>query len=151
MIAKYKNNYCEIDLSVTPVNIWTYHPIDGFEKGITPQGIVYYEKFVELDEIEEVFDVGFSVCWDGEWCGIFYSAPEELLSLVTDDQDFAIAHGMYEFEYTMFRCALPASMFKEYRMWKSVLHEESTYTMLSYEEFKVLWKLMVADLIPDRP
>ena len=151
MIANYKGTYCKIDLNKIPIEIWTYHPIEGFERGITKKGTVYYEKFVKLEELDEVFEVGFSVCWDGQWCGIFYSAAKELLSIHTNDREFAENHGMTELERGVYSCAKPASCFTEYRMWTKDLHtKKDTYTIVNYEEFKVLWKQMISDLIPPR-
>ena len=46
MIARYKNYFCNIDMSQTSINIWAYRPLNGFEKGITRKGNVYYEKML---------------------------------------------------------------------------------------------------------
>ena len=151
MIAKYEGKYYCVDMSTEPVDIWCYSPVEGFEESITRRGIVYYEKTVALDEIERIFDVGFSVNWDGQWCGVFYSATKEIVSLHTNNRDFAIAHGMEEFERGTFECAVPADMFNEFRMWmRDVVQQTEVYTIISFEEFKSLWKQMISDLIPPR-
>lgn len=64
--------------------------------------MVYYRKFVEQNEIEEIFEVGFSVCWDGQWCGVNYSPSKNILTLFSNDRKFALEHDMYEFERGVF-------------------------------------------------
>ena len=151
MIARYNNQYFNISLVRVPTRIWRYDYVEGFNKKVKDDGLVVYEKFIDLTDAEEVFDVGFSVNWDGQWCGVSFSEKKNLLGLVTTNRDFAEAHGMEEFERGTFDCALSADNFTEYRVWKKdYLTKESTYSMVSYEEFKMLWKKMIADLIPPR-
>ena len=151
MIAKYIGKYFCVDTTITPVQIWAYVPVEGFTRKSTRRGTVYYEKYVDISEIDKIFDVGFSVCWDGEWCGVFYSAEKNLLSVGTNNRDFAVAHDMEEFERGTFGCAVSASKFNEYRMYTQDFGaKEKTYTMVSYQEFKALWKQMIAELIPPR-
>lgn len=151
MIAKYKGHYCNVDVLKKPIEIWVYQPIEGFVKGVTKRGTVYYEKTVSLKELDDVFEVGFSVCWDGQWCGIYYNADKELLSLHTSDRKFADNHGMTELERGAYSCAKPASCFSEYRLWTKKLNsKEDVFTMVSYDEFKTLWTEMISDLVPPR-
>ena len=151
MIAKYNDNYFNISLVRKPTRIWKYDYIEGFNKKIKKDGLIVYEKYIELNEIDEIFEIGFSVCWDGQWCGIFYSASKELLSMHTNDRKFAENHGMTELERGVYSCAKPASCFTEYRMWTRDLHtKKDTYTIVDYKKFKILWKQMISDLIPPR-
>lgn len=151
MIAKYNGKCFNISLIKKPTRIWRYDAVDEFQKKVNPDGLVVYEKYLELHEIDQIFDVGFSVCWDGKWCGVFYSEENDLISLKTDDPDFAITHGMTLLERGVYSCARSAAEFTEYRMYTQDLDaKDKIYTMVSYEDFKILWKQMVADLIPPR-
>lgn len=150
MIAKYNGKYFCVDFSVRPIELWKYEKVEGFEKCID-DGLVYYRKFVNFDEIDEIFEVGFSVCWDGQWCGIDYSPTKEILTLITNNGSFGLSHNMYEFERGVYAYPLPASDFMEFRMWKRMLHDDDgIYTMLNYNEFKMFWEIMETDLFPPR-
>ena len=116
MIAKYNNQYFKISFVREPLRIWRYDYVKSFRLKAKNDGLKVYEKFVTLAELDEIFDVGFSVNWDGEWCGVFYSENVDVVTLHTNNRAFAEAHDMEEFERGTFDCARPASMFKEYRM-----------------------------------
>ena len=95
MIARYKNQYFCIDTSIVPVQIWAYVPVDGFEKKITRRGTIYWEKFIDISEIDELFDVAFAV----EWRGSAFNAPffkEDTVYLRTGDKDEATKYGFQE-------------------------------------------------------
>lgn len=150
MIAEYKGQYFCVDLSVNPIELWRYDAVSDFNKCID-DGLVYYSKFVDISAVDQIFCVGFSVNWDGDWCGVSYSAEKNLLGVGTNDRDFAMAHGMEEFERGTFDCALPADQFTEYRMWiRDVINKTESFTMVSFDDFKRLWKEMIADLIAPR-
>ena len=103
-------------------------------------------------QLEKVFDAGFSVCWDGEWCGVFLAEEQNLLELHTAEDEFAEAHNMEKIERGAYITAKSADDFKEYRMWiEDERTGKETYTMLSYDEFKYYWRVLEAELIPPRP
>lgn len=149
MIAEYAGNYFKISLVRKPTRIWRYNYTEGFQKKTKGDGLVVYEKYIDLDEADQIFDVGFSVNWDGEWCGVYYCAENDLLSIYSNNRDFATAHYMEEFERGAFSCGQPAQQFSEYRMWKrDYFSKTESYTMVSYCDFQLLWKQMIADLVP---
>lgn len=151
MIAEYKGTFCNIDLLVDPIEIWTYRPVEGFEKGITRRGTIFYEKKVSQKEIDRIFEVGFSVNWDGQWCGSSYNPVNNLLALGTNDRTFALAHNMEEDERGVYYCVLPLETFSEFRVKeRDYITKEVSYRMVSPDEFKRLWKLFRTDLIPPR-
>lgn len=101
MIAKYNSQYFCCDLTVAPVNIWRYDCVEGFDKKTTRRGTIYYEKFVDISELDEIFDVGFSVKWNEHWCGANPSRDGYTVSLLLgwNDGSFARGHNFSELEY----------------------------------------------------
>lgn len=151
MISKYAGQYFNISLVKLPTRIWRYDFVAGFSKKVKDDGLVVYEKFVEISDCEKVFEVGFSVNWDGQWCGSSYSPSKNILGLYSNDRDFAIAHNMEEIERGTYGCSVPFDTFSEFRVWeRDYITKEESYRMVSPDEFKRLWKLLRTDLIPPR-
>ena len=70
MIAKYRGQFFNISLVEQPTRIWRYDYVEGFQKEETRRGLLVYEKIIDIDEVDEIFEPGFSVKWHGQWCGI---------------------------------------------------------------------------------
>ncbi len=150
MIAKYNDIYCNVDLSKSPINIWIYQSVNGFSEGITRRGTKYYEKFVELDELDEVFDVGFSAKWNGKWCGVS-PLNNNKVQLICGNRDFAIEHEMEEFERGVFWCSADIGECTEFRMMKeNFLTKEKETIFLTKDEFARWYQLLRKDLTPQR-
>ena len=77
MIAKYNNNYFDIDVSNETANIWRFLPTDGFHVGVTRRGAKYYEKYLPVSEIEKIFNVSLQVEWNSFWWGVNGSYTED--------------------------------------------------------------------------
>lgn len=151
MFAKYKNSYFNVSEEKGQYRIWCFQPVDGFASRITRGGNRLYEKVVSLHDIERLFDVGFSVNFDGQWCGSSYNPVNNLLALGTNDRAFALAHNMEEDERGVYYCVVPFETFSEFRVReRDYITKEESYRMVSPEEFKRLWKLLRTDLIPPR-
>ena len=147
MIAKYNKQYFCVDLSVKPVEIWKYDEVKGFEKCID-DGLVYYRKFVNLEEIDEIFDVGFSAKWDNKWCGASPLSNGKV-QLICGNRDFALEHEMEEFERGVFWCSADISECTEFRMTKErFLTNETKALFLTKEDFIRWYKLLREDLLP---
>ena len=151
MIAYYQKQYFNISLNRNPMRIWRYDFVNGFTKKIKPDGLVVYEKYVAPEEIDEIFDVGFSIKWNGEWYGVSYSEKYDCVTFVTYDEKLAREYNMIEIEHGVFEHSLPVSKCESFRLWKFDIEKRAdAYTILSLNEFKELWKLMKQDLFPPR-
>ena len=152
MIARYKNYFCNIDMSQTPINIWAYHPLNGFEKGITRKGNVYYEKNVDISEVDEIFEPGFSVKWHGQWCGIAsYSIENDIVAIMSGDKEFANNYGMEQLERGVYTKGISITECCEIRFRKlDYFTHEKVFRIISEDELKTLWTKMIAELIPPR-
>lgn len=152
MIARYKNYFCNIDMSQTPINIWAYRPLNGFEKGITRKGNVYYEKNVDISEVDEIFEPGFSVKWHGQWCGIAsYSIENDIVAIMSGDKEFANNYGMKQLERGVYTKGISITECCEIRFRKlDYFTHEKVFRIISEDELKTLWTKMIAELIPPR-
>ena len=149
MIAKYKGRYFCIDISAIPYNIWRYDFVEDFDKGVTSKGTVFYEKYVMPDDLDEIFDAGFSVKWHDQWCYAFYSSKKDLVSIINGSREFAEKYQMEEIERGVYGCAIPVEECQAYRLWTCKFKsDEDIYTVLTLEEFKRKWQLLKKDLLP---
>ncbi len=98
MIGLYNGRVFCVDMTAQPIDIWRYDYVDGFKKATTRKGTTYYEKSVDITELDEIFDVGFSVKWHGEWIfGQPKSNNSEIYSVVGSDlREFAQNNGFSE-------------------------------------------------------
>lgn len=151
MIAKYNNQCFCVDISTSPAQIWSYAPIERFAQKITRRGTVFYEKFVELSELDEVFDVGFSAFWNGQWCGVHYSAKTDEVGLYSNNPDFAKEYGMRTIERFAYEIVVPANTVTQYKfIYKDVLQKTEREEIISLEQLRTLWKQFKTDLMPPR-
>lgn len=149
MIARYKEQYFCVDTSVTPVQIWAYVPVVGFIKRETRKGTVYYEKFVDITEIDEIFDVGFSALWNGEWCGFEYSEELNKIEVYSNNPDLAKEYNMETVDRLFYSKVVPANSVNSFRITFEDMHGKITnYKDITLEELPALWKQFKADLMP---
>ena len=150
MIAKYQNNYFKISMRDGIADLWCYLPVDGFDVVVESDGFTYYEKFVPLAEIDEIFDVGFSAKWHGKWCG---SSPLENneVQLITNDRQFARKYDMEEFEHEVFWRSASMDECTEFKMEiEDVVKETSQIKTITRTEFIDSYQRYVRDLIPPK-
>ena len=148
MIAKYNDRFFNIALNEQPKRLWRYDEVDGFNKRMN-RNLAVYEKTVDASEINEIFDIGFSAFWHGQWCGLTYSRKTNRVELYSNNPSFAKEHGMEEEERFYYSIILPADSISEYKAVYSdargsVIKEE----VISLDELKVLWKTLITDLLP---
>lgn len=151
MIGKYNKMYFCIDVSETPYNIWRYDFVEGFDKGVTKRGTVYYEKFVLPEELEEIIDVDFSIKWNDKWCGASYSSKKNIVGITSGDKKFAEKHNFTTVERGVYASAIPIEECQAFRMYIRHLGEdERLYKELTMDEFKLQWRLTQEELTPPR-
>ena len=151
MIAKYRGGYYCVDLSSSPLQIWSYTSRDGFERKATRRGTIYYEKWVPLPELDEVFDVGFSALWNGAWCGVHYSAKTDEVGLYSNNPGFAKEFGMREIERFAYEIVVPAASVSQFKfIYKDVLNKTEREETITLEQLRALWKQFQTDLMPPR-
>lgn len=150
MIAKYGEQFFNISLIRKPIRIWKYDFVEGFDKKVKSEGLVVYEKFLDLSEIQKVFEVGFSACWHGKQCGAVPLGKNEV-QLITNDRQFARQYGMEEFEREVFWNSVCIDECSEFKMeTEDVLTGKTEVTIISKEEFIDFYQKFVGDLIPPR-
>lgn len=151
MIAKYGNNYFNIDKSTTPARIWRYDFVENFEKRIHKTGLEIYEKFVDLSKLDEVFDVGFSALWNGSWCGVHYSAKTDEVGLYSNNPGFAKEFGMREIERFAYEIVVPAKSVSQYKfIYKDAINMAEREEIITLEQLRKLWEQFKTDLMPPR-
>ena len=148
MIAKYKNRYFCVDLTIKPVEIWRYDAVEGFEICIDDD-LVYYSKFLDINEIDEIFDVGFSALWNGEWCGFDISFDTNRIEIYSNSPTFAEKYKMEEIERCAYKLIVSIDDITEfkvvYRDSDGIITREES---ISLDELKVLYKQFYTDLLP---
>ena len=150
MIARYKNRYFCIDKTITPAHIWAYIPVDGFEKKTTRRGTVYYENFVDINEIEEIFNVSFVVEWNGFWFNADYISSSQKARLFSLDFEAIEKFNMNEFERGAWDLYVDIDSCNEFKViYEDCRTGESTPQIVSKEEWIVLWNKLIVELLPN--
>ena len=149
MIAQYQNRYFCVDTNVTPIHIWAYIPVDGFEKKTTRRGTVYYESFIDVNEIDKIFEVAFAVEWNEHWFGADYLSTSESVRLFSSDADIIEKFNMNEFErgaWDLYADLDTCSGFKvTYKDCRTGVYSSQ---IVSKEEWTNLWNKLIVELLP---
>ena len=152
MIAKYRGQFFNISLVEQPTRIWRYDYVEGFQKEETRRGLLVYEKIIDIDEVDEIFEPGFSVKWHGQWCGIAsYSIENDIVAIMSGDKEFANNYGMEQLERGVYTKGISITECCEIRFRRlDYFTHENVFRIISEDELKTLWTKMIAELIPDR-
>lgn len=148
MIAKYRGQFFNISLVKQPTRIWRYDYIEGFQKKEKPDGLLVYEKIIDITEVDEIFEVGFSVKWHGEQLGASLLSNNRV-QLVTNNRSFANQFIMEEFERGVFWTSVKIEECTDFRMKKDYYLSKSFETIqITADEFKSLYVELRQNLIP---
>ena len=151
MIAKYHNSFFNIRIEKTSSRIWSYSPFEDFSHRISRGGNDIYEKNVNLSELDEIFEVGFSALWNDQWCGVHYSATTDEVGLYSNNPTFAKEHGMKTIERFAYEIVVPANSVAQYKfIYKDAINKIDREEIVSLEQLRVLWKQFKTDLLPPR-
>lgn len=150
MIAKYKGQYFNISpVYKKPIKIWRYDFVEGFEAHHHEDGFMVYKKFVDIAEIDEIFDVGFSALWNGKWCGFDISFETNRIEVYSNNPDFAKKYNMETIEHFAYKLIVPLSSISEFKVvYKDSKGKPTREEIVSLDELKVLWKQFYTDLLP---
>lgn len=111
-----------------------------------------YEKIIDIAEVDEIFEPGFSVKWHGQWCGIAsYSIENDIVAIMSGDKEFANNYGMEQLERGVYTKGISITECCEIRFRRlDYFTHEKVFRIISEDELKTLWTKMIAELIPDR-
>lgn len=149
MIAKFHESFFKVHFENEQVRIWRFRPFEDFSMRITRGGNYLYEKFVDITEIDEIFDVGFSVLWNGEWCGFEYSEELNKMEVYSNNPDFAKKHDMETIDRLTYSKIIPADSVSSIRIvFKDIAGKTTRFETISLKELPCLWKQFKTDLLP---
>ena len=107
-----------------------------------------YEKIIDITEVDEIFEVGFSVKWHGEQLGASLLSNNRV-QLVTNNRSFANQFIMEEFERGVFWTSVKIEECTDFRMKKDYYLSKSFETIqITADEFKSLYVELRQNLIP---
>lgn len=148
MIAKYKEQYFCVDLTIRPVEIWRYDVADGFEK-CKDDDLVYYRKFLDITEIDEIFDVAFAVEWSGHWFGADYLSVSQRARLFSSNAEVIEKFNMNEFERGTWDLYVDLDSCTRFKVtYEDYRSGEYTSQIVSKEEWIALWNTLIVELRP---
>lgn len=88
MIASYQGKYFRVPRITKTVKIWRYDFVEGFL--FQPNdGLPVYKKMVDITELDQLFDVSFSVKWNGIQFGCLPDVRKQTAYLRTSDKEVA--------------------------------------------------------------
>ena len=149
MIAQYNGIYCCIDITSKPLQIWTYIPVNGFRRNVTPRGTVYYDQYVGVGDLERVFDVAFAVKYNGEWFGCDYSPKTQTVILSASDIDIINKYKFHQIERGVYELVVDVSMCQEFKVTYRDFHTKKYESQIvSFSEWQTLWDKLVFELLP---
>ena len=150
MIAKYNGSFFCIDLTTRPINIWRYDLVEGFDRCVDDD-LIYYEKYVELSELDQVFDVAFAVKWNGHWFGCEYFPGKKDIVLFTGKGQLINEYHFEEFERGAWALSVDFSACEEFQItYKDYFTKISTSEILSREEWINLLIKYDVELVPGK-
>lgn len=148
MIAKYKEQYFCVDLTAKPVEIWRYDVVDGFEK-YKDDDLIYYSKFVDITDIDEIFDVAFAVEWSGYWFGADYLSASQRARLFSSDANVIEKFNMNKFERGAWDLYVDIDSCSRFKVtYEDNRTGEYTSKVVSKEEWINLWNKLIVELLP---
>ncbi len=146
MLVEYNNDVFNAEIEGDKVNIWKYVPVNGFEKVQTQRGIVYYEGHVSKEEISEPFSVSFFAETDDRKY-IINTIADKKMTIMCDDQEFAIATGFKETEHGIWVKTVDIESFEVFSMIRYVQNSSDRMLQrLNSTELLDCWKRYVKDV-----
>ena len=148
MIAKYKEQYFCVDLTAKPVEIWRYDIVDGFKK-CKDDDLIYYNKFVDITDIDEIFAVAFAVEWSGYWFGADYLSASQRARLFSSDANVIEKFNMNKFERGAWDLYVDIDSCSGFKVtYEDNRTGEYTSKVASKEEWINLWNKLIVELLP---
>ena len=151
MLTKYKDSVFNAQVIDDTVRIWKYVPIDGFTEVKTRRG-TFYEKIVNIDEIESFFTVIFYV-YNNEKRFIVKAVRDECLTasanieIICEDEVDAKIHGFYEMEHGIW---CKKDILDNYNRFEMIKCQENSnikkVTELNKYSFLDAWKVYVKEV-----
>lgn len=96
MIATFMGQFFNISLVRKPCRIWRYDFVEGFKFHLHNGTLPVYENFLDISDVGEIFDVGFTVKWDGVYFDCLPNIEKGTAYLRSSDKDEAENHGFLE-------------------------------------------------------
>lgn len=149
MIAKYHESFFKYEIKDGQVRIWRFEPFEDFSMRITRGGNHIYEKFIDITEIEDIFDVAFAVEWSGYWFGAEYLSDSQRARLFASDANVIEKFNMNEFERGAWDLYVDIDSCSGFKVtYKDNRTGECTSKVVSKEEWINLWNKLIVELIP---
>ena len=161
MIAKYHESFFIYEINEIKdgqVRIWRFEPFEDFSMRITRKGNHIYEKFIDITEIEDIFDVAFAVEWSGHWFGAEYWPVSQTVRLFSTDTNviekfnmspnstasyhYPFDKGVWDLYVDIDSCNGFKVTYEDYRT------GEYTSQTVSKEEWIDLWNKFIVELLP---
>lgn len=147
MLVRYKNDIFDAyNMNKETVTIRKYVEVDGFEKVDAGRGITFYQKNINISEIEELLSVQFLARLEDMEFSV-HSFENGYVSVISDNEPYAEKNGFRMIERGAWIGALPFKKFDEFVMIKYDINtQEKKFIELTKDEFMYHWKICVADV-----
>lgn len=147
MLVRYKNDIFDAyNMTKENITIRKYIEVEGFERVDAGRGIKFYEKIINVSEIEELFSVTFITRMEGREFSV-HSFENGYVSVISDSESYAEKSGFRMIERGAWIGALPFEAFDTFIMIKyNINTKERKFIELPKEEFIKYWKIYVEDI-----
>lgn len=130
MLTEYKGSIFNAEIIENTVRLWKYIPVNGFSEVKTKRGITFYEKTIDINEVDSFFSVIF-YAYNCDKRSVVKSVMDEKIEVMCDDSEYAESHGFSETEHGVW---CKRSTLDNYNKFQMVKCEENSDT----KEFKEL-------------
>lgn len=146
MLAEYMGGVFNAEIKGDKVNLWKYTPVNGFKMAITSRGVAYYEKTVDLENIECFFSVRFIAVQYDHREFIIKNYIDNSIDVICDDAEYAVKNNFVEVDHGVWITRLKLTDFVRFEM---VLTDENGLVKiikLDKGELMKTWKRYVQDV-----
>lgn len=147
MLTEYMGDVFSAEIRGDKVDLWKYTPVDGFKIKKTIREITYYEKTVDLKNIECFFSVRFIAVRYDRREFIIKNYIDNSIDVICDDAEYAAKNNFVEVDHGVWIARLKLTDFKGYEM---ILIDEgglgTKVIKLDKEGLVTAWKRYVQDV-----
>jgi len=147
MIGKYNEKYYNIIIKPDFVKIWTYEEISEFRKRDLPTNKTIYEKYIDYEELTEIFDAWFSVKYKGSWHIAAYDRKTDKINFVKNLDNNSQVYQAYLLEKGLCSKSINPEKCEGFKLYKKYLEDNKKEVIdLTLEEFKKYYNIMKENL-----
>lgn len=146
MLTEYNGKVFNAEINGNKISIWKYIPVEGFNKVTTRRGITYYEKVVDVNDVNSFFSVSFIAVKNNMQFTV-KSFVNGKIEVICDDCEYAKTHNFTEIEHGVWCSRNTVDDYEKFQLIKSIQNSnERVVKDISQKDFSEAWKKYVKEV-----